>query len=325
MSSEAGACPPPRVKADALGATPVLDPACATPVEHACGPARVPERQRAPLQRAEFWRAAWCDYTTADVKTLSVSGSQPIQSLGRVLDVLGVFDAERSELSLSEIAELLGWPLPTTARTAATLVERDYLARDPHTKLFSLGSEIVRLAASLIAGFRLPELARPHLQTLSEETGETASLAVLDGRDVLFLASSPGQFRMRVQSSPGLRSRAHCTALGKCLLAQLDPDDARALLGPEPYPRETSKSARTWKQLAPRLTTVRAEGYSLSVGEYEDGLAACAVAVSTRDRLVAAINVAGPVTRSSPDTLVKVVVPKLQAAAGAIGRAQGYP
>jgi DNA-binding IclR family transcriptional regulator len=259
------------------------------------------------------------------MKSLSISESQPIQSLGRVLDVLALFNVDRSELSLSEIAELLEWPVPTAHRAAGTLTERGYLARDPRTKLFRLGPEVGRLAASLIGGFQLPDLVRPYLQALSEEIGETASLATLDGRDVLFVASSPGRFRLRVEASPGLRTPAHCTALGKCLLGQLDPEAARLLLGPEPYPPETNESARTWTELEPRLATARADGYTLSVDEYEEGLLSCAVPVRTRDGLLAAMNVAGPAIRVSPATLVEVVVPKLRAAAAAIARAQGHP
>ena len=259
------------------------------------------------------------------MKALSVSKSQPIQSLGRVLDVLSLFDSERSELSLSDIAELLEWPVPTTHRATATLAERGYLSRDPRTKLFRLGSEVVRLAASMIAGFQLPDLARPYLQTLTEETGETASLAILDGGEVFFLASSAGRFRLRVEVTPGLRTPAHCTALGKCLLAQLDPDEARSRLGPEPYRQETPGSACTWAELAPRLATARADGYALSVHEYEEGLCSCAVPVPARDGLVAAMNVAGPAARVSPEALVEVVMPKLRAAAAAIGFAQGHP
>jgi DNA-binding IclR family transcriptional regulator len=259
------------------------------------------------------------------MKVVSVSESHPIQSLGRVLDVLSLFDGERSELSLSEIAELLGWPVPTTHRATAMLAERGYLSRDPRTKHFRLGSEVVRLAASMIAGFQLPDLARPYLQALTEETGETASLAILEGQEVFFLASSAGRFRLRVETTPGLRAPAHCTALGKCLLAQLDPDEARFRLGPEPYRRETSGSACTWAELAPRLATARADGYALSVDEYEEGLLSCAVPVPTRNGIVAAMNVAGPATRVSPAMLVEVVVPKLQAAAEAIGLAQGHP
>lgn len=258
------------------------------------------------------------------MKVVSVSKSQPIQSLGRVLDVLSLFDSERSELSLSDIAELLDWPVPTTHRATATLAERGYLSRDPRTKLFRLGSEVVRLAASMIAGFRLPDLARPYLQALTEETGETASLAILEGAEVFFLASSAGTFRLRVEATPGLRNPAHCTALGKCLLAQLDPDEARSRLGPEPYQRETPESAGTWSELEPRLAKARADGYALSVNEYEEGLSSCAVSIPTRDGLIAAINVAAPAVRLSPKALVEVVVPKLQAAAAAIALAQGH-
>jgi DNA-binding IclR family transcriptional regulator len=262
---------------------------------------------------------------TAGMKSLTISESQPIQSLGRVLDVLGLFDGERSELSLSEIAALLEWPVPTAHRAIGTLAERGFLERDPHTKRFRLGAEVVRLAASLMCGLQLPELARPHLQALTETTGETASLAIIDGAEVVFLSSSAGTFRLRVEASPGLRVPAHCSALGKCLLAQLDPEEARRRLGCEPYPPGTEASARTWAALAPRLATARAAGYALSVGEYEVGMLACAVPVPARDGIVAAMNVASTTARMSPEALVEVVVPKLKAAAAAIGRAQGGP
>jgi DNA-binding IclR family transcriptional regulator len=259
------------------------------------------------------------------MNAVPLSENRPIQSLGRVLDVLGLFDGERSALSLSEIALLLAWPIPTAHRAVGTLAERGFLARDPETKRFHLGAEIVRLAASLIAGFRLPELARSHLEALTEETGETASLAIIDGAEVLFLASSAGTFRLRVEVRPGLRTPAHCSAIGRCLLAQLEAVDARRRLGREPYEQGTEASAHTWAELSPRLDATRTHGYALSVGEFEVGLLACAVPVAARDGLVAAINVASTTARISPASLVDVAVPRLKAAAAAIGRAQGMP
>jgi IclR family acetate operon transcriptional repressor len=147
-------------------------------------------------------------------------------------------------------------------------------------------------------------------------------VAVLDGGDVLYVASLAGTFRVRVEpAEPGLRVPAHCTAIGKCLLAQLDPEDARRRLGPEPYPERTQATSRTWAELEPRLAAARAGGYALSVDEFERGLVACAVPLPAGDRVVAAINVAAPTTRLSDDELVALVVPKLQAAADAIGGA----
>jgi DNA-binding IclR family transcriptional regulator len=252
------------------------------------------------------------------VKQVSVRETQDGQSLGRVLDVLGLFSADRAQLSLSEIAELLEWPVPTTHRVTATLIDRRFLTREPHTKQFRLGLGVIRLVAPLLTGFQLPELARPHLQALSVRTGETVNLAILDGAEVLYLSSYPGSFRLRADATPGVRLSAHCTALGKCLLAQLDPEDARRRLGPRPYAQMTPKTARRWEELRPQLDSARTQGYAVSVDEYEVGLLSCAVPVRADIGLVAAINVAAPAMRISPETLVETILPQLQAAAAAV-------
>lgn len=254
------------------------------------------------------------------MNSVPVREKQDGQSLGRVLDVLGLFSADRAQLSLSEIAELLEWPVPTTHRVTATLVDRGFLTREPHTKQFRLGLGVIRLVAPLLAGFQLPELARPHLQALSERTGETANLAILDGAEVLYVSSYPGRFRLRADATPGARLSAHCTALGKCLLAQLDPEDARRRLGPEPYARMTPETAGTWDELAPRLDNARTRGHAVSVDEYEVGLLSCAVPVRADAGLAAAINVAAPAMRVSPEALVETILPQLQAAAAAVDR-----
>lgn len=253
--------------------------------------------------------------------TDSIRGNQDGQSLGRVLDVLELFSADRARLSLSEIAGLLQWPVPTAHRVIATLVDRGFLTREPDTKQFRLGLGVIRLVAPLRMSFQVPELARPHLQALSVDTGETVNLAILDGAEVLYLSSYPGSFRVRAHATPGARLSAHCTALGKCLLAQLNPEDAKQRLGPQPYAQMTPKTARTWEELAPRLDTARTQGYAVSVDEYEAGLLSCAVPVRADIGLVAAINVAAPAMRIPPETLVDTILPRLQAAAAAVDRA----
>jgi len=257
------------------------------------------------------------------LETMSERSEQPpVRSLGRVLDVLELFGAP-SSLSVSEVAQQLGWPVPTAHRAIATLIDHEFLVRDPDTKRLRLGFGVLRLVAPLLAGFTLPELARPHLRVLAEDTGETTSVAVLDGAEVLYLVSHPGTFRLRVDATPGLRlPAAHCTALGKCLLAQLDPDDARRRLGSEPYTAFTRQSARTWAELAPALDAARARGYAISVNEYEEGLLGCAVPIHTRDGVIAGVNVAVSAARVSPEQLVDVILPKLKATAGAIDHAE---
>lgn len=255
------------------------------------------------------------------MKVAPATESRDGSSLGRVLDVLGLFSADRAELSLSEIADLQDWPKPTAHRVTTTLLERSFLARDPVTKRFRLGIGVARLVAPLLRSFRLPELARGPLRTLAAETGETVNLAILDGAEALYLDSYPGTFRVRAQADSGLRVPAYCTAMGKCLLAQLDPDEARRRVGSGPYPPMTHLTARRWSELAPMLDAARTADFAVSVDEYEQGLLACAVAVHADGDAVAAINVAAPAARVSREALTDVIVPKLQATAQAIDRA----
>jgi DNA-binding IclR family transcriptional regulator len=252
------------------------------------------------------------------MNSVTVSEGQQGSSLGRVLDVLELFSIERTELSLSEIADLQGWPRPTAHRVATTLVERSYLARDPITKRFRLGVGVARLVAPLLRSFRLPELARGPLRALAAETGETVNLAILDGAEALYLDSYPGTFRIRAQADSGLRVPAYCTAMGKCLLAQLDPDEAQRRVGLGPYPPLTHLTARRWSDLAPMLDATRTDGFAISVDEFEQGLLACAVAVHADGDTVAAINVAASAARFSRETLIEVLAPKLQATAQTI-------
>ncbi|HEY7147261.1 MAG TPA: IclR family transcriptional regulator [Streptosporangiaceae bacterium] len=251
------------------------------------------------------------------------SESQPVESLGRVLDVLELFTAEAPELTLTMIAERLGWPTPTAHRVVNTLLARKFLIRDPGSRRLRLGTSVMRLVAPLISGMSLPDVAQPHLHRLASEMGETVNLAVLDGADTLYIASAAGGSLLRAETPPGLRIPAHCTALGKCMLAQLDPADAAQRLGPGPYAARTQHSLKSWDQLAHQLDGVRARGFALSLEEYELGLNSCAVGVPTADRAPAAINVAAVASRVPPDELVARFVPRLRSTADAIARAQG--
>ena len=239
-----------------------------------------------------------------------------------MLDVLELFSVERLELSLTEVAERLGWPTPTAHRVVSTLVAREFLSRDPDSKRLRLGAGVLRLAAPLMATMGLPQVAQPHMDRLAMEMGETVNLAVLDGTEIMYIASASGSFLLRVETPPGLRLPAHCTALGKSMLSQLDPAAVRERLGNGPYPTLTPKSVKTWKQLSPQLKSARELGYAISIEEYEIGLNSCAVPVPTKNGIPAAINVAALASRVSSKDLVHRFVPKLQATADLIGRGQ---
>jgi len=221
-----------------------------------------------------------------------------VGTLARGLDILGLFAREAPELTQTEISAKLGLPLPTVHRLTAVLAERGYLERDPRTRRFRLGLELARFLPPLLSGMRLPELARTHVAQLAGDTGENVNLAVLQDGDVVYLLSESGTRLLSAHTPVGTRLPAHCTALGKCLLAQLPPETARDAAGPEPYEERTAATLTTWEALAPALQRIRRDGLAQSWEEYEIGLASLAVPVAWPGG-GAALNVSLPTTRAT--------------------------
>jgi DNA-binding IclR family transcriptional regulator len=217
-----------------------------------------------------------------------------VGTLARGLDILELFTRAGPELTQTEISDALGLPLPTVHRLTAVLAERGYLERDRRTRRFRLGLEIARFLPPLLSGLRLPEIARADLARLADETGETVNLAMLEGSEIVYLLSESGSRLLSTQAPVGMRLPAHCTALGKCLLAQLPEEAARDAAGQEPYERRTKATVTTWEELRPALARIRRDGVAVSWEEYEIGLASLAVPVAG-----AAVNVSLPTTRAT--------------------------
>jgi DNA-binding IclR family transcriptional regulator len=232
-----------------------------------------------------------------------VSASETsVGTLARGLDILGLFAREAPELTQTEISAALGLPLPTVHRLTAVLAERGFLERDPRTRRFRLGLEIARFMPPLLSGLRLPDLVRPHMRRLAADTGETVNLAALQDGETVYLVSETGDRLLTSQTPVGLRLPAHCTALGKCLLARLPDDAVRHAVGAEPYARRTPATLTTWAALRAELEAIRREGVARSWEEYEAGLASIAVPIGgiDGDGGEAALNVSLPTTRATP-------------------------
>jgi IclR family acetate operon transcriptional repressor len=234
--------------------------------------------------------------------------SSAVKTLGRGLDVLRLFASVGPELSQTDIATASGLPLPTVYRLVRTLVAYDFLEPIPPGRQYRLGSEMLRLAGPLLGRIGSPQGIHERLRDLSLATGETTNLATLVGAEIVYLDGVTGTRFLTPQATIGLRIEAHCTALGKSLLAQLDDDEILERLGPGPYARSTEHTARDWPELKKRLDEVRAEGIAISDEEYELGLTSIAIALSRRpDRELRAINVALPLTRATPDFRQEII------------------
>ncbi len=238
------------------------------------------------------------------------SRSGGVQSIERVFDLLEALADAGGALGLSELAAASGLPLPTVHRLLRTLVNRGYV-RQEASRRYALGSRLIRLGET--SSGMLGTWLRPFLAQLVQETGETANLAMLDGDEVVYIAQVPSPHSMRMFTEPGRRVRPHCTAVGKVLLAQLPPGQARALLqrgGMAPYTPATITDPGL---LIAHLEVVRNQGYAIDEGEQEVGVRCFAVAVPDAPAALA-ISTSGPQARMTDDAAARIV-PALKHAA----------
>lgn len=221
------------------------------------------------------------------------SSSSGVSVTQKVLALLGAFDAEHRELSLSELAARAGLPLATTHRLVGELVVGRALARTSHST-YVVGPLTWDVGQYAPGPRSLTDVASPFLQDVYAATQATVHLAVRDGVRALYLARLQGNTSVPVVSFVGARLPLTTTGVGKVLLAYAPADLQRQVLTDPPRP--TAYSVIQPGQLARQLAEVRRRGYAVTAQEMSLGTASVAVAV--RDPYEQVIAAVGIVVRS---------------------------
>src|SRR3954447_16622295 len=205
--------------------------------------------------------------------------AQRVQSLDRALDLIEAL-AAADELGVSEIASRTGLVPSTAHRLLGTLVARGYAAQRPSSGRYLLGYKLLELTSGLQDRLqRLPTAARPHLEAIQKETGETTNLVVLEGRDVVYVDSVSGTRSVRLFTEIGRAIPAHTSSAGKALLAWRDPADVEALLGQGPFVSTTPRTLTSLEALQDDFPRIRRRGYSTDNEEHELGVACVATPI----------------------------------------------
>jgi IclR family acetate operon transcriptional repressor len=233
-----------------------------------------------------------------------------VQSIERAFEILECMADAGGEVTLTELVNRTGLPMPTIHRLMRTLVDRGYVRQEP-SRRYALAPRLIRLGDS--ASRLLGIWVGPHLTNLVDALGETANMALLDGDQVLYVAQAPSRHSMRTFTEVGRRVLPHCTGVGKALLAQLGPAEAEEIVIRNGMPALTPETITSPAALQRELALVRARGYALDNGEQEIGVQCIAVPVPGAPALTA-ISISGPNARLTPP-VVERAVPLLQEAA----------
>lgn len=257
------------------------------------------------------------------------SGTAYSQSLERGLAILSAFRSGRPLLGVSDLAREVGLSRSTTHRYIATLAGLGYLQQDQPTRKYRLGPRVLDLGFSAINSMDVRELAAPHLQALSDETGHTVNMAVLDGADIVYIercrTSRQGQREIDLNLHIGSRLPAYCTSLGKVLLAYLDPDELTAVLDRIRFLQRGPNTLTSSADLCSELQRVRVAGLAANNEELAYGLRSIAAPIRDRNgNVTAAINLAVHRSMVSLDSLVADLGPLLRRTAAEISARSGY-
>jgi IclR family pca regulon transcriptional regulator len=241
------------------------------------------------------------------------AGDAFVQSLDRGLAVIRSFDADAPRQTLSEVATATGLTRATARRFLLTLVDLGYIRSDG--KEFALSPKTLDLGYAYLSGLSLPELARPHLDSLSRSVGESTSVSILDGDDIVYVARVAARRITSVRIMIGTRFPAHATSMGRVLLAAMPPAELDSYLERLHASRFTAATVVDHDELRKAVARAREQGWALVDQELEIGLRSVAAPILKDGRVIAAINVATTSSTTSLDAIRDRIVPELVLAA----------
>src|ERR1700687_3447277 len=249
-----------------------------------------------------------------------------VQSLGRAFAILEEVARHREGIGLADLSKLVGLHNSTTFHLAKTMVSLGYIRQEKDSKRYRVGRPLFALAASALDEIEMVNVATPILEDLSRGTGESSHFAVRMGDAVVVIARSrrPGAFQLT--DRVGVIRPAHCTALGKIILAALRPDQLKRFLERVDLKPSTKMSITDTAVLLREIAEIKRSGIAFDDGEFNPEVRCVAVPVTDfTGQVIGALGISGPIWRLSNQALhnsaqiVQAAANRLSAEFGAKG------
>jgi len=237
-----------------------------------------------------------------------VESNSRIQSVARALTIVDTLAEARGELALNEIAARLSLPKSTIHGLISTLKGFGYIEQSAFTCKYRLGVRFFEVGYIVAQGWEVRKIAAPYISKLLEELAETVHLVVLDKLEVLYIDKRESGRSLRIASQVGMRLPAHCTGVGKVLMAHLSPEERRKLINDKGLPRFTENTLTDLNVLEDELAKIRTQGFAIDNEEIMESLRC--VAAPIRDQtgnVISAISISGPVSRMKGERLEKAI------------------
>ncbi|RMI43607.1 IclR family transcriptional regulator [Streptomyces triticirhizae] len=223
-------------------------------------------------------------------------GSSQVKSAVRTVELLEFFAGRPGMHTLAAVQSAVGYPKSSLYMLLRTLVDLGWVETDATGTRYGIGVRALLVGTSYIDGDEVVAAARPTLDRIADDTGETIHLARLDGTNVVYLATRQSEHYLRPFTRVGRRLPAHSTSLGKALLATHPDEKVRELL-PEKLEGLTEHTITDREALIDELAVVRERGYAIDREENTLGLRCFGIAIPYRQPARDAISCSVPVAR----------------------------
>lgn len=252
-----------------------------------------------------------------------VSAADPASTAIKAVAAMEALADARSALGLSEIARHIESSRSSTLRVLRALERKRLIAQDPSSRRYRLTLRLLELGTQVLDQLQLPDLARSHLRALSDRTGETAHLGILDDWHVVFIGKAEPLNPIRLHARIGWRAPSHCTSLGKAMLSRLPEERLDEYFEGYDLARLTERTITSRMELVRHLRLVRQRGYAVDAQEHRVGICCVgAPVVGPGGDVVAAVSISGPAFRMQGRRLA-AMAPDVKEAAAAISRELG--
>ena len=248
---------------------------------------------------------------------------ESLSSVARVFAILGAI-GDSGQIGISELSQRLSLSKTTVHRVLQTLKALGYVTQEVETERYRLTIRLFELGAKALESVDLVREADIEMRRIGSVTREAVHLGTFDEDAIIYIHKIDADYGLRMQSRIGRRNPLHSTAIGKVLLAWMEPAEAREVLSHIELRKSTAKTLSSAEAVMSILPQVRAQGYGEDIEEQEEGLRCLAVPVFDRfGRVIAGLSVSFPTMRCGADTKLHYVA-LLKEAGAAVSARLGY-
>lgn len=251
-------------------------------------------------------------------------GDKGVQTLDRALDIIELLAIEREGIGVTEIGNRLGLHKSTVHRLLNALAERGYIEKDQKYSTYKVGLKFIEISSLYLNKLELKTEALPYMRRLAENVGQPVHLAILDGKEAVYIEKVEAVSNIRMYSQIGRRVPVYCSAIGKVLLSGLKEADCKNIIKTIHFSKFTEKTHQKYEELEKDVHRASLSGWALDDEEHEAGIRCIAAPVyDYSGKVIAAVSVSGDKRIISEDRDTEVSNLVIEAAQN-ISQRMGY-